>query len=929
MAKIFFTGNALSRNQIVTLTDPDQDGYVYITINGYQLFFETWDAEVIAAGINASTEDALDGLTASVNEEGRVLIEGGESIEFVVTMSVQAAVDVEVLTEGRPKKPQITTVALPSTTNGGTWSITVNGQTASGLSYAITADNLKTALEGLSTVESGDVVVESLNATTWRITFGGTLLGTPVTVSGNGSSLLGQAVANVITTQFSGGNSKVVYQLFHQGVTSGGNNLRLFVNDIDCGLLVNSSGGFAGTTTGIQSQIRTALGSNQVYLFKGSINDPVYGTDWLFLVLGAEFIDGGSLPEVRLVGSGGTVIASPACDPLAGETSQVFVLSGSTVYYGIGSPSDAKFRIDYDGMQYEESGLTVGGINTVLTSAFGVGNFSSTQIYIADGLNGTKVFSYLVVMQDDLAQQDLGLVEFTYGMAGGSFTAGAVITLVVGSEPINEIQKISVSNGVGGTFRASFNGSALGSAISFPTSAAAFQAHLESLTTIDSGDVEVTGGTGTDNSPLFIEFIGGLSAENTPPLVLNVTQVTGGSVIPSTPQSHDAGASEVQRISIRDVPAGGDFKLALGTVQSAAIAYNEAASGLEDKLEAMSNIGSGNISVAAAGSRAYIATFGGSKAFTAQPSFEVVQNTLLLAEVGDVVAYTQEATGPGHWRDPKNWSLSRVPECGDDILLEDIPRDSDIRYGLIQLVDFTVDTTTDVCSCVEHDFVAGQKVRLASTSALPSPLAVDTDYFVVAPNRYVGTFQLSATLGGSVINITSVGTGIHSCGVRANSLTHYMSCQAQIGLPRRRDNGNGVREILNRYLRIGLMGEQKILLGRGEGNGSGLIRIDHGRDKANIVALDSAGPAERDAPTINIVGTSDLTELQVSNGASVGYCCFPDESGGLAFIQGLGGEIIAGDVTLHAAMEIRQSSGAQIRCPRLKTASNQVIISVM
>lgn len=71
---------------------------------------------------------------------------------------------------------------------------------------------------------------------------------------------------------------------------------------------------------------------------------------------------------------------------------------------------------------------------------------------------------------------------------------------------------------------------------------------------------------------------------------------------------------------------------------------------------------------------------------------------------------------------------------------------------------FTADAGTDQLTTTAGDNPAiGERVRLVNSGGgLPAPLAAATDYYVLA------NFKLSATLGGSAINITTAGTGTHT-----------------------------------------------------------------------------------------------------------------------------------------------------------------------
>lgn len=71
-----------------------------------------------------------------------------------------------------------------------------------------------------------------------------------------------------------------------------------------------------------------------------------------------------------------------------------------------------------------------------------------------------------------------------------------------------------------------------------------------------------------------------------------------------------------------------------------------------------------------------------------------------------------------------------------------------------------VDTGTETITITAHGFINGQKVRFVSSGTLPAGLTANTDVFIVGATA--NTFQVSATLGGAPINLTSIGTGTHT-----------------------------------------------------------------------------------------------------------------------------------------------------------------------
>lgn len=72
---------------------------------------------------------------------------------------------------------------------------------------------------------------------------------------------------------------------------------------------------------------------------------------------------------------------------------------------------------------------------------------------------------------------------------------------------------------------------------------------------------------------------------------------------------------------------------------------------------------------------------------------------------------------------------------------------------------FTTDYTTDFLTSTAHGLANGDRVFVFSDTTLPAPLSAPTVYFVV--EKTTDTFKLSLTTGGTAVNLTDNGTGIH------------------------------------------------------------------------------------------------------------------------------------------------------------------------
>lgn len=91
------------------------------------------------------------------------------------------------------------TVTIGAAT-GGTFTLTVGGQTTAGIAYNATAIAVENALEALSTVGQGNVTVSGNAGGPYTVTFVSALGAQPVALTGSGTGLTGGAFAVTSTT---------------------------------------------------------------------------------------------------------------------------------------------------------------------------------------------------------------------------------------------------------------------------------------------------------------------------------------------------------------------------------------------------------------------------------------------------------------------------------------------------------------------------------------------------------------------------------------------------------------------------------------------------------------------------------------------------------------------------------------------------------
>jgi hypothetical protein len=114
-------------------------------------------------------------------------------------------------------------------------------------------------------------------------------------------------------------------------------------------------------------------------------------------------------------------------------------------------------------------------------------------------------------------------------------------------------------------------------------------------------------------------------------------------------------ASEVQVISILNSPGSGKFALALDSVPTALMPYHPAAGELQGYLEALSNIGAGNVAITKDSNWVYRATFQNGLANTPLNQLQLWDNQLGGGGDVQITTATEGDAGSG---DPKQDAIN-------------------------------------------------------------------------------------------------------------------------------------------------------------------------------------------------------------------------------------------------------------------------------
>ena len=142
--------------------------------------------------------DKADRPVASVN----VGTNGGSA--WSLPGSVPSRSDTVLVTSMTYAADAVQTVRLTGSPTGGTFTLTFGGDTTSGIAYNATAATVQTALQGLTSIGSGNALVIAAPGGGWEVRFAGTLAGKyQARITASGTSLTGGTTPAVVVSTIS------------------------------------------------------------------------------------------------------------------------------------------------------------------------------------------------------------------------------------------------------------------------------------------------------------------------------------------------------------------------------------------------------------------------------------------------------------------------------------------------------------------------------------------------------------------------------------------------------------------------------------------------------------------------------------------------------------------------------------------------------
>jgi hypothetical protein len=472
-----------------------------------------------------------------------------------------------------------------SNTDGGTFTLTYSGQTTSTIAYNASAATTQAALEALSNIEVGDVSCSGGPfPAAVTVSFTGALAAANIALMTiDTASLTNTAPAVTAVTATAGSPSQ---------------------NEIQTVTLYGSpSGGTFTMTLGGLTTAPIAYNANAATVeaaleLLDSIDDVT--------------VTGGPLPGSAVViefegTQSNTAISAMTLNPAS--------LTGGSISMAVAETTPGEAGYDEwqylhgnGSAQYSEEHNLVGNASVTAGTFTISGESGGSWTTAAIAYNATAI----EILQAIWAAATDTSILLTGSGAVASLSAGDTIGIQwTGPTGLTDLTNptidssgltggtysvTNVQNGTGSwipsdnTWTLSFGGQTT-SLLSDNSTAAAVEAALESLSTIGSGNVEVSGSSINGSGMLAVHFTGDLAGQNVSSLVWDLVDFNSSfGISVGVLQTGGGGTDEVQTITTTGTPSQGSFRLTYAGQQTSAIAYNANAATVEAALGALSNL---------------------------------------------------------------------------------------------------------------------------------------------------------------------------------------------------------------------------------------------------------------------------------------------------------------------------------------------------
>lgn len=854
---------------------------------------------------------------------------------------------------------EIQLVNLLYSPTGGTWALSFDGQTTTGLAITATAAQVQTALEALSNIAPGDVTVTGSSGA-FRIQF-----------SGQYASLDVPRIIPVYLDTLTGGNLGIEVSTLAQGVAT--------VDEVQrVALIGNPTGGtftlglpgltaatldFDATASEVAAGLNGVLGSGEVTATGGPLpNTPVvvtfsgteYGDRNLDLMTGdpANLTGGTSFLTVATPtpGVAGTnakfrfrLSSDPAIADSAGRTAfdVKFLIDpwGGFYWHSLPLPytaTAAEVQAALENMLFQNYELGepafCGAGNVVVTGSLD-DSWLSTSNYLEIEFVGLWKSLPVILLMGNATP------------TGNNSNVTKLVTVVSsGVRGTNEVQTITQTGSGIGRWRLKF-GNELSELLDYGATAATIEAALVKLpslgtmgplTTVPGAvtvapvpnpvwrfsrpNVVCTGGP-LGTAPVTLTFSGaGQQSTN-----VAAIEIGGGVAVESVTDGF-AGSPEVQRVRLSKPwpevpnPRSGTWSLTYSGQTATGLALAATAGDLQTALEDLNNLSPGDVFVTGSGLLAgfnvtfraglgNVGTMSGSAAGLNNSEVSVVTDV----DGGQLILQLtrRRSRGPWHGDDPLNWSLGHVLESGEQALFQFGATGP--RWGITWLSTWTVSPADSTRLMCRNDLVDGQKVRVDSSGTLPTGVAAGTDYYVIRTRD--DSIQLAATRGGTPISLSG-GSGTHRVFVRSTGIKTRATWSGWAGTLR--TNENRYVEYRPLYWSLGFVDNSRVTLGEGSGgSGSPLFRINSNDFPIILEVLATQGSKETTLPAVLWLGENAANTVELIDG-ELGIGVLRDETAELASLVVRSGECQLGGAVAIDSVDVTGGSLKTLSTPAVK-----------
>lgn len=616
MAKNIFRGDSQKVPQVDSFTPANiQVGDIFtLTCNRKDLSVTATAATVAnvvglaAAAVGAYSNDIEEfkevSAASHTNSNGEVdyleITGPVDGTPFTITSSTTEggiSIDVVETIQGDPGQNEQQVITLPGSPTSGTFTLTFNSETTAAIAYNASAATVQAALEALATPVAGDFTVSGNAGGPWTVEFKQQYANVDVALITGDGSLLG----------YGAGAHPVVVQTIQQG--AGGQN---------CVQVVNVSGEsgtftltFNGQTTGAiayNASAATMVTALEALSTIGVGEVSVQGPDFIgahtytyriefLLTLGSSV-----QPQITGDGSsldGGQVWYAQEYTPAAShQWAQIKVVTTSIPSFNFQvrkKNSTAWQTLQFTtGMSAADMALNISiALQASPNDVYGYDKYNCPPSMALD--SNQWVFEFRGGLGYAFVPDSVDTTE------GGVRSPLSVTTVTqqreYSSTPVNQVQHYYNAQAVGGTYTVRI-GTVTSGAIAYTASAATVQAALEAMSNVGSGNVLVTSTEADEFGYAYdVEFQGTLAGTTMPIIVIDNTNLTGGSVRATIATPGSDGTNEKQKVTLGGSPAGGTFTLTFSGATTAAIAYNATTATIVAALEALANIAVGDVAV--------------------------------------------------------------------------------------------------------------------------------------------------------------------------------------------------------------------------------------------------------------------------------------------------------------------------------------------